>query len=134
MNHYKFKYRRVFSATFDKQDGVNQVLDETELYINLNIDQNLTLFDTNDIDKKSPLKNQIQKPEMKDSGWRFDKTNSMTISFYKTTGMNGSSSTEILLRSSAILKIENADKYCFLWLILAHLYPCKKSHANRVSN
>ena len=34
---YKFKYQTVLSARFDKQDEDNQVLDETELFIILNI-------------------------------------------------------------------------------------------------
>ena len=70
---------------------------------------------------------------MRDSGWRFDKINSMTIYFYKTTEMNGSNYIKIPLRSNAILNIENNDKYCFLWSILAYLNPCN-NHPNRVSN
>ena len=71
---------------------------------------------------------------MKDSGWRFDKINSMTISFYKTNEMNGSNYIKIPLRSNAILNVENNDKYCFLWSILASLHPCINNHPNRVSN
>ena len=57
---------------------------------------------------------------MKDSGWRFDKINSMTVYFYKTSEMDGRSYVKIPLRSDAILNIENNDKYCFLWSILAY--------------
>ena len=32
------------------------------------------------------------------------------------------------------LKYRNIDKYCFIWSILAHLYPCNNIHPNRVSN
>ena len=71
---------------------------------------------------------------MKDSGWRFDKINSMTIYFYKTNEMNGSNYIKIPLRSNAILNVENNDKYCFLWSILAYLHPCNNNHPNRVSN
>ena len=71
---------------------------------------------------------------MKDSGWRIDKINSMTVYFYKTNEMNGSNYVKIPLRSNAILNIENNDKYCFLWSILASLHPCIKNHPNRVSN
>ena len=39
INQYKFRYQTVFSARFDKQDENNQVLDETELFINLNINR-----------------------------------------------------------------------------------------------
>ena len=71
---------------------------------------------------------------MKDSGWRFDKINSMTICFYETTKLNGSNYVKIPLRSNAILNNENNDKYCFLWSILAYLHPCNNNHPNRVSN
>ena len=47
--------------------------------------------------------------------------------------MNGSSYVNIPLRSSAILNIENDDRFCFLWSILASLHPCENSHPNRVS-
>ena len=37
------------------------------------------------------------------------------------------------MRSNAILNIENNDKCCFLWSILAYLHPCDNNHPNRVS-
>ena len=70
---------------------------------------------------------------MKDSGWRFDKIISMTIYFYKTQELNGSSYVKLPLRSNAILNIQNDDKYCFIWSILAHLFPVI-NHSYRVSN
>ena len=54
---------------------------------------------------------------MKESGWIFDKINSMKISFYKTTELDGTSYVKIPLRSSAILNIQNNVKYCFIWSI-----------------
>ena len=47
----------------------------------------------------------------------------MTIYFYKTQELNGSNYVKIPIRSNAILNIQNDDKYCFIWSILAHLYP-----------
>ena len=79
INQYKLKYQTVFSARFDKQDENFELLDETEIFINLNINHNLTQSDLDKINIISPLEFQIQKQEMKDSGWRFDKINSMTI-------------------------------------------------------
>ena len=134
INQYKFRYQTVFSARFDKQNEDGQLLDETELFINLNINHNLIQTDIANINVVSPLEHQIQQQEMKDSGWRFDKVNSMTIYFYKTNEMNGSNYIKIPLRSNAILNIENNDKYCFLWSILAYLHPCNNNHPNRVSN
>ena len=134
INQYKFRYQTVFSARFDKQDEDGLLLDETELFINLNINQNLTQSDIDNINIIFPLEKQIQQQEMKDSGWRFDKVNSMTIYFYKNTEMNGSNYIKIPLRSNGILNVENNDKYCFLWSILASLYPCNNNHPNKVSN
>ena len=73
----------------------------------MNINHNLTESDIDNIDIKSQLEHQMQQQEMKDSGWRFDKINSMTIYFYKTGELNGSNNVKIQLRSSAILNIEN---------------------------
>ena len=58
----------MFSARFDKQDENNQVLDETELFINLNIKHNVAKSDLGKINIKYPLEHQIQQQEMKDSG------------------------------------------------------------------
>ena len=53
--------------------------------------------------------------------------------FFKTGELNGSNYAKIPLRSNAILKIENNDKYCFIWSLLASLHPCNDIYPNRVS-
>ena len=64
VNQYKFSYQTVFSARFDKKNEDNQLLDETELFINLNINHNLTQTDIDNINVISPLEYQIQQQEM----------------------------------------------------------------------
>ena len=81
INHYKFNYQTKFSAKFDIQDEDNQVLDEIEFFNKLNIDHKLTETDTDNTDIKSPLQHQTHQQGMKDSGWRFEKGNSMTMFF-----------------------------------------------------
>ena len=127
-NQYKFKNPTVFSARFDKQEEDNQVLDDTEIFINLNNNHKLPETDNDNIDIESLLEHRIQNQEMKSSGWNFDKIISMTILFYKTGELHGSSFVKVPL------KIENNEKSCFLWLILAKLHHCNSSHPNRVSN
>ena len=61
------------------------------MIINLNTNKNLTETDLDNIGVKSPLEHQIQQQEMKDSGWRFDKINSIILYFCKTGEMNGRS-------------------------------------------
>ena len=134
INQYKFNYHILFSASFYKINEENQKSNENELYINLNINHNLTESDIDITDVRSQLEHQIQIQETKESGWIFDKTISIEISFYKTGELNGSSNVKIPLRSSAILNIQNNDKDCFIWSFLASLHPCENDHPNRVSN
>ena len=134
INQYKFKYHTLFSASFYKINEEDQRDSETELYINLKINKNLTESDIDNIDVRSQLEHQIQIQETKESGWIFGKINSMKISFYKTTELNGTSYVKIPLRSNAILNIQNIDKYCFIWAILASLHPCENTHPSRVNN
>ena len=79
INQYKFNYKTVISARFDKQDEDNQVLDETELFINLKTSHKLTESDNDNFDNKSPLEQQFQNQEMKSSGLKFDSKILMTI-------------------------------------------------------
>ena len=130
INQYKFKNHILFSARFYKINEADQRNDE----INLNINKNLTETEINDIDVKSQLEHQIQTQELKESGWIFDKINSMKIGFYETEELNGSSHIKIPLRSNALKNNKNNDKNCFISSILASLHPCDNDHPNRVSN
>ena len=105
MNQYKFKYHILFSASFYKINEEDQRSDEIELFIDLNIHNNLTEADIINIDVESQLEHQIQVEETKESGWIFDKYNSMKIRFYKTEELNGSSYFKIPLRSYALINI-----------------------------
>ena len=134
INQYNVKFHTLFSASFYKINEEDQRYNKIELYINLNITHKLTESDINNIDVRSQLENQIQIQETNESGWIFDKINSMKISFYKTVELNGTSYVKIPLRSSAILNVQNNDKYCFIWSILASVHPCENGHPNRVSN
>ena len=104
------------------------------MFISLNVNHNLTESDFDKIDVKSQLEHHFRIQETKESGWIIDKTNSMKIRFYKPDELNGSCYVKNLLRSNAILNIQNSDKYCFLWSVLAYLHPCENSHPSRVRN
>ena len=96
-----------------------------------------TVTDPNNIDVRYALEERIQIQEKKESVWRFDKIVSMTIYFNKLVKWMDQFMKKIPMRSSAVINIQNGDKYCFLWSILAHFHPIanpKKGHATRVSN
>ena len=134
LNQYKFKCHTFFSASFYKINEEDQRKNEIELYMNLKINHKLTESDIDNIDVRSQLEHQIQIQKTKESGWIFDKIISMKISFFKTTEMNGTSYVKIPLRSNVILNVQNNDKYCFIWSILASLHPCKNTHPSTVNN
>ena len=134
INQYKSKYHTLFSASFYKINEEDQRNNEIELFINLKNNHNLTEIDIDNIDVSSQLKHQIDIQETKESGWIFDKINSMKISFYKIIESNGTSYVKIPLRPNAISNFQNNDKYCFIWSILASLLSCENTHPSRVNN
>ena len=134
INQYKFKYHTLFSASFYKINEEDQRSNEIELYMNLKNNHKLTESVIDNFDVRSQLEHQFQIQETKESGWIFDKINSRKTSFYKTEELNSTSYVKIPLRSSAILNIQNNDKYCFVWSILASLHLCKITHPSRVNN
>ena len=72
------------------------------MVVNLNMVNNLTQSEINNVNVQWELEAIKQNLEMRDSGWDFQRVNSMTISFYNTGNMDGSSNVKVPLRSSAI--------------------------------
>ena len=134
IDQFKFKYHILFSPSSYEIDEENQRSDEIELFINLNINHKLTETDIKDNDVKSQLEHQIQIQETNESGWIIDKNDSMKIKVYKTVQMNRSSYFKFPLRFSVLINIKNDDKYCFVWSISAHRYPCSFNRPIRFSN
>ena len=82
INHYRFKFQIIFSASFYKINEEDRRSDENDLSNILNFNNNLTETDIDNIDVKSQLGHQIQIQETKESGWIFDKYNSMKLRFF----------------------------------------------------
>ena len=68
-----FECQTVFSPKFGKQEEEYKVLDEIDLYINLNVFRNLTESDIDSSVIRSQSEHQNQNQESKDAGWSFDK-------------------------------------------------------------
>ena len=68
LNKFKFNYHNFFAANFYKINEEDQRSDETELFITLNINHNLTESDIDNIDVIFQLEHQIQIHETKESG------------------------------------------------------------------
>ena len=127
INQYKFKYQLSFMLFFNKFEEDGGITKEAEMVVNINMVNNLTQSEIDIANIQWEVEARKQNLEMRDSGWDFQRVNSMTKSFYNTGYMDGSSYVKIPLRPSAILNIKNDDKYCFLWSILASVYPCENN-------
>ena len=132
INQYKFKYQLSFMLLFYKFEEDGDIRREAEMTVTLNMVNNLTQSEIDSVDIQWAVEARKQNLEMCESGWNFQRVNSMTISFYNTGSMDGSTYVKLPLRSSAIINVKNDDKYCFIWSILAKLYPCE-SNPDRVS-
>ena len=134
MNQYKLKYQIKFLVLSNKNGEVNETISEKDLPTTLSITHNLTQSEIDNINIQWTLEKRIESVEMKKSGWNFQRFNNMSISFYKTGEINGTSYVKIPLGSSALINIKNDDIYCFIWSILASLHPGENGNPNRVSN
>ena len=73
---------------------------------------------------------------MEASGFQFQYIEEAVVEIYKVTDIKASSWVELppnYKNSQSIINIKNEDNYCFIWCILAHIYPVEKDK-NRVSN
>ena len=123
INQTNFKYHVIFNVKFDKED------EHVDYFINLPISNNTHpegqcpeghVTDT--------INNEIERYEGKGSGWRFNTINFFDVRFYKTKELNGSSYKKLpdYVKTQSLLNIKNSDDYCFIWSILAKLYPSTK--------
>ena len=78
----------------------------------MNFIHDLTGTDIDKFDVKPQLEQQTQIQETKETGWVFDKNNSMKKRVNETGEVNGSSFVKIPLRSNAIFNVEITDLYC----------------------
>lgn len=82
------------------------------------------------------ISHKIESFEEKDSGWAFIKNLYLEININKYNPLRASSYIElpkIVKSKRACINIQNADNFCFLWCIMASLFPAK-NNAHRTSS
>ena len=105
LNQYKFTYQLFFLVIFDKYDEDNEVTSEIEISITLSITHNLMQSEIENIDFQLNLEKRIHSVETQDSGWKFQKTNSIEKLFYTNGRLKCLSNLQLPLRSAASLNI-----------------------------
>lgn len=82
------------------------------------------------------IKKKISEFQERDSGWTLLNNSHVEININKYDPLNGSTFIDLppqIKNKKACLNIENKDKCCFLWCIVAALYPVKKNR-NRTTS
>ena len=74
--------------------------------------------------------------ELEASGFQFQYKEEAVVEIYKVTDIKASSRVELptnYKNSQSIINLKNNDNLCFIWSILAYLFPVIE-HKNRTSN
>lgn len=85
---------------------------------------------------KNILTKKIEEFQDRDSGWTFLSSSHLEVNINKYQPLHGSGFIELpatIKSKKACVNIRNKDDYCFLWSVVAALYPAK-SHPERVSS
>ena len=133
IRQFKFKIRFYANVRYllEHEDEMPEVVNH---YIGVDIIDNLTRLQLNDLDIMTDLDNEIENRDMEGSGWNVQGINHLKIYFHKTNPINGRTYIKFPIRTNAILNIQNKDTYCFVWSILAYIHPIDdKNHPYRVS-
>ena len=90
---------------FNKYGEDKKITSEIELPSTLSMTHNLTQSELDKIIIQCTLEHRIQTIEMRESGWRFQRINTMRISFYKSGNLKCSSSVRVPLRVSVLINV-----------------------------
>jgi hypothetical protein len=82
------------------------------------------------------LMRKIESFQHKDSGWSFLSNSHLELNINKYDPMRGSGFIELpgyIKNKKACINVKNKDNFCFLWSVIADLYPAERN-ANRVTS
>ena len=125
INQFKIKIRFYANVRY-LLEHVDELTEVVNHYVGVDIIENLTRLQLDDIDIMTDLDNEIESRDMEGSGWNVQGIKHLKIYFHKTNSMNGMTYKKFPIRTNAILNIQNNDTYCFLWSILANIHPVDK--------
>ena len=87
-------------------------------------------------DTHNTLVQKLDDEQLEGSGFQFQELEEVILEIYKVRDIQASSYIELpdkYKNNKSITSIKNDDQYCFLWCILAYLYPVEENK-NRTSN
>ena len=79
------------------------------------------------------INNAVENKDTQNSGWKLDYVDFVNLEIHRTNQSEGSSYIELpenIKNKTAILNIKNTDNRCFIYSVLAHLYPNHSGNDN----
>ena len=122
---YQLSYLAKFSKIINGEEEVFKRWIKSDLIYNNSTQQEI----------HNKLMQKIDDEQLEGSGFQFQEIEEVILEIYKVRDIHASSYNEIPGKykdSKSIINIKNNDQYCFLWCILAYLYPVE-DHKDRIS-
>ena len=122
---YQISYLAKFSKIVNGEEEIFKRWIKSDLIYNTSIINNL----------HNTLMQKLDDEQLEGSGFQFQEIEEVILQVYKIRDIQASSYIELPGKykdSKSIINIKNNDQYCFLWCILAYLYPVE-DHKDRIS-
>ena len=134
---YKFQlsYLAKFSKIVNGQSFAEEVVFHKWVKSDFNYNHTQIAFGTNP-NIHNILMQKLDDEQLEGSGFVLNGIVNVILEIYKVNDIQASSWVELpekYKNNKSIINIKNDDQFCFLWCILAHLFPVE-DHKNRTSN
>ena len=122
---YQLSYLAKFSKIVNGEEEVFKRWIKSDLLYNNSTQQEI----------HNKLMQKLDDEQLEGSGFQFQEIEEVILEIYKVNDIQASSYIELPGKykdNKSIINIKNNDQYCFLWCILAQLYPVE-NHKDRIS-
>ena len=125
----RFKYQLSYLAKFSKIINGEEEVFKRWIKSDLIYNHMQSTFGTQQ-DTHNTLMQKLDDEQLEGSGFQFQEIEEVILEIYKVNDIQASSYIELppkYKNSQSIINIKNNDQYCFLWCILAYLYPVENN-------
>ena len=131
----RYKFQLSYLAKFSKIVSGEEVVFHKWVKSDFNYNHTQIAFGTNP-NIHNILMQKLDDEQLEGSGFVLNGIVNVILGIYKVNDIQASSWVELpekYKNNKSIINIKNDDQFCFLWCILAHLFPVE-DHKNRTSN
>ena len=131
----RYKFQLSYLAKFSKYINGEEIVFHKWVKSDFNYNHTQIAFGTNP-NIHNILMQKLDDEQLEGSGFVLNGIINVIMEVYKVNDIQASSWVELpekYKNNKSIINIKNDDQFCFLWCILAHLFPVE-DHKNRTSN